>query len=772
MWGVAMSRRTLGIVASATVWAAFSPSADAQTPTMTYELTSATAQLVSIANTSNQLSFSSTDDGSASFNLPFDVTFFGQRLTAGRMVYVGTNGTFDLLSSNTDFGNDPIPTTATPNGMVAVFWDDMSVSGATGWWQASGVAPNQVLTVEWTNVMRLSSSDTITMQVKLHQSDGHFEVLYGSRVGGSTTNATIGIEGPLGQLGAQLPCSSSCTYADVPQGTMLVYTQIAIPPPDVDLQPTFATPPPASVVEGQTFTLDYAISNNGSEPAGISRAALYLSETSPVTAASTQIAANNVGTLIPGGATQGSFTVVVPQGLLTNTPYFLGVIADIDEQVIEIDETNNTFVAGSFTIGVAPNGPISVTTTSLGPGRVGDPYSATFTQMPATAPDWSIVSGRLPAGLALAPDGRVSGTPTADGQFGFRVQASQAGYSPGYGDLVLTIAEAGGLRVDTMALPQARVGEPYSTAVSASGGMAPYAFQAVSGVPAWMTVISDGSISGTPDAVGTHMIEVSVFDSQTNFASGTVVVEVVQPGPLAMSTTPDQVSPGQNGVPYTFTFVAAGGQPPYAWAITTGSPTPGLTLGETTGVLAGVPTEVGETTFTVTVLDALSAQQSVTVTVRITERIALAVTLPARITLPFGQMVDHPLTAEGGEPPYVWTTMAGGLPAGLSIDGGAIRGVATSSVASTVTFVVTDALRATDAKEVVVHARSNGGGNNGGGTSSGGGRRTGGAGSGRGGCVCVAAESDRPSPWLLLGLGLVLSGAWRRRRFLLNDTRD
>jgi hypothetical protein len=80
----------------------------------------------------------------------------------------------------------------------------------------------------------------------------------------------------------------------------------------------------------------------------------------------------------------------------------------------------------SFTLNVAP--PVSVVTTSLPSGQVGVTYSATLTATGGAPPyTWSLASGALPAGLTLAPDGTINGTPTGPvGTATFTVQASDS----------------------------------------------------------------------------------------------------------------------------------------------------------------------------------------------------------------------------------------------------------------------------------------------------------------------------------------------------------
>ena len=65
--------------------------------------------------------------------------------------------------------------------------------------------------------------------------------------------------------------------------------------------------------------------------------------------------------------------------------------------------------------------------TSLSQGIVGQPYLTSLTATGGTAPYSHSLSGsNLPAGLSLASNGVLSGTPSAAGQFNFAVQTTDA----------------------------------------------------------------------------------------------------------------------------------------------------------------------------------------------------------------------------------------------------------------------------------------------------------------------------------------------------------
>lgn len=166
---------------------------------------------------------------------------------------------------------------------------------------------------------------------------------------------------------------------------------------------------------------------------------------------------------------------------------------------------------------------VSIAGQSLPAGIVGQPYSGfdlstllTVTGDPAfsgAGVSWSLDSGALPAGLSLASNGTISGTPTAAGTSSFTVKATyrtksgQQAYQIVTGNLVVTLAAANP--------PQGIVGQAYSfnlgplltvTGDSAYNG-AGVTWSVVSNtLPAGLYLTTDGYIGGTPTAAGTGSI--------------------------------------------------------------------------------------------------------------------------------------------------------------------------------------------------------------------------------------------------------------------------
>ena len=147
---------------------------------------------------------------------------------------------------------------------------------------------------------------------------------------------------------------------------------------------------------------------------------------------------------------------------------------------------------------------------------------------------------------------------------------------------------------------------------------------------------------------------------------------------------------GTVGVAYSSTLSASGGTTPYAWTIASGTLPAGLSL-SSQGVISGTPTANATSTFTVQVSDSAGSPQTATAQMAITIFSPLSVATTSLANAIVGKAYSATLQASGGETPYAWSTVAGQLPAGLSLSaGGTISGTPSESGTASVTFQVAD----------------------------------------------------------------------------------
>ena len=149
---------------------------------------------------------------------------------------------------------------------------------------------------------------------------------------------------------------------------------------------------------------------------------------------------------------------------------------------------------------------------------VGKPYSAEATIEGGTEPFYAEVTG-LPPGLSASLDGRggqITGTPTEKGIYDIMAKVIDSSTPPQTATATLTLVIAPAppppLLLTTTALPEGQVGVPYDFTCAASGGTPPYSFTAT-GLAPGLTITGNGIISGTPTAVGTDTVVLTVTDS-------------------------------------------------------------------------------------------------------------------------------------------------------------------------------------------------------------------------------------------------------------------
>jgi hypothetical protein len=213
-------------------------------------------------------------------------------------------------------------------------------------------------------------------------------------------------------------------------------------------------------------------------------------------------------------------------------------------------------------------------------------------------PQYTFSASGLPAGLTMAPDGKISGTPQVSGTFPYTVTITDSAGNTGTVNCSVTVAPP--LMLTCAAVTSGEVGAQFnSPGMTVTGGTAPYTFSVATGtLPMGLTLnASTGAITGTPQSAGTFTIQVK--DANGVIAAGTCPFTII-PGP---SVTCSTTNSGQTGVPFSSpAMTVTGGTAPYTFSIATGTLPSGLTLNASTGAITGTPSTAG--TFTVQVKDA------------------------------------------------------------------------------------------------------------------------------------------------------------------------
>jgi hypothetical protein len=375
---------------------------------------------------------------------------------------------------------------------------------------------------------------------------------------------------------------------------------------------------------------------------------------------------------VPAGLTLGA------DGSITGTPTAVGTASF----TVQVKDSSGATATKALSIAIAPAA-LTVMTATLPGGMVGTAYQQAVMASGGSGGNvWSVTAGALPAGLTLGADGSITGTPTAAGTASFTVQVKDSSGATATKALSIAIAPAA-LTVTTETLPGGTVGAAYQQAVAASGGSGGNAWSVTAGaLPAGLTLGADGSITGTPTAVGTASFTVQVKDSSNATATKALSIAIA---PAALTVTTATLPGGTVGTAYQQTLAASGGSGGNAWSVTAGALPAGLTLGAD-GSITGTPTAVGTASFTVQVKDSSGAMATKALSIAIAPA-ALTVMTAALPGGTVGIAYQQSLGASGGSGGNVWSLTAGALPAGLSLGSdGSITG--TPAAAGTASFTV------------------------------------------------------------------------------------
>jgi len=285
----------------------------------------------------------------------------------------------------------------------------------------------------------------------------------------------------------------------------------------------------------------------------------------------------------------------------------------------ESDESFTAALSGALNVTIA-TGTATATITNddvlldiqpvnLPAGTVGILYSAILTTSGGVSPySYAVTAGAIPAGLSFNPNGTLSGTPVAAGNFNFTITATDSSGAPGpySASRAYTVSIAAPtIELDPVTLPNATFGVAYSQTITADGSIAPYSFAVTSGtLPPGLTLAPGGALSGTPTLSGTWGFTITATDATaapgpyTGARAYSITVERVSLV-LPPTTLPD----GATDVAYSAQIApATGGVAPYRYVVTSGELPYGLAL-SASGAITGTPTTANLFSFVVTATD-------------------------------------------------------------------------------------------------------------------------------------------------------------------------
>lgn len=272
---------------------------------------------------------SNQNDDNRSYQEPigFDFWYLGVRYT---QFSASLNGTLDFSSSTSDgnnggtgpYGpnyNNLFSTAGKTMLALAPLYDDLWTAGSgttpvasSIFYQTSGTAPNRVLTVEWQNFDEWNSSTgSLNFQIKLYETTGVIEFLYGNMTAGSAAytytcgiNSTWASGSPTAAQLLTQQTANTTIFSNTPQNTLSTL-------PASNSKITFTSPAPSATPSNLSFS---AISKTG------------------MTVHWTDNANNEVGYVIYhsmdnidfiyAGETTANVTSAIITGLLPSTTYY------------------------------------------------------------------------------------------------------------------------------------------------------------------------------------------------------------------------------------------------------------------------------------------------------------------------------------------------------------------------------------------------------------------------------------------------------------------
>jgi hypothetical protein len=197
----------VGLNATGPVFTPTTPVASTNLATGVYSFKDA-----SLSSGGAPLLFPDPDDSVAFLSLPFTFSLFNDIYVPGERISISTNGWMSLAgASDRAFQSSSLPastvqqkscgpgTGAVPPSLIAPFWDDLILDGASGVSvRLAGSAPNRQFIVEWSNasIIDQTCKDThanVTFEAVLYEGSNDIQFMYGDLSGPSSDGSTAAV---------------------------------------------------------------------------------------------------------------------------------------------------------------------------------------------------------------------------------------------------------------------------------------------------------------------------------------------------------------------------------------------------------------------------------------------------------------------------------------------------------------------------------------------------------------------------------------------------
>jgi len=398
-------------------------------------------------------------------------------------------------------------------------------------------------------------------------------------------------------------------------------------------------------------------------------------------------AGNTVGTV--------TFTTAstLPTGLSLSTA---GVLSGTPTQkgsfpiVVTATDGNGCSGSGSTYTLVIGCQTITVTNPSNTTGTVSAPFTEVFTSGNTVGTVTYSTASTLPAGLTLASNGTLSGTPTQTGTFPIVVTATDANGCTGNGATYTLIIGCQVITVNNPATTSSPAGTPLSINFTQSGSIGTATFTTASTLPAGLTLDPNGTLHGTPTQNGPFPIAVTVTDS--NGCTGTNSAYTLTLTCPTINVTNPSTTTGTVNVLFSQTFNQSGGVGTTTFSIFSGTLPAGLTFHPATGVLDGTPTQTGSFPLVIRATDANGCTGDGATYPLVIGCQVISVTNPSTTTGTVNTAFSQTFTAGNTIGAVTFSLNSGTLPAGLSLStGGVLSGTPTQTGSFLITVKATDA---------------------------------------------------------------------------------